>query len=220
MSLFTFLFYIITPSNFISLYLLHSISLTFSFPCVFVLSLVLNLNSFSPSVFPFPFAVHSGFFFPQGFITGALQTFARAHRASVDSVAFRFSVLSEEGREPVQRESGVIVNGLFLEGARWSASDGSLVESHAKELFTEMPPIWCEPVVMGAQASEYPLKELPGSYVCPVYKTLERRGTLSTTGHSTNFVLPIRLNSAVDGVPVPSKHWVARGVALLLALDY
>ena len=65
---------------------------------------------------------------------------------------------------------------------------GALVESKAKELFVSMPVIWFWPRRIAD--IEIPLEMLGGTaqvYICPVYKTSERRGMLSTTGHSTNF---------------------------------
>ncbi len=94
--------------------------------------------------------------------------------------------------------------GLFLEGCRWGYDVHELVESEPKVLYTPMPIIWMVP----QETSKF--KTYP-HYTAPLYKTSERRGILSTTGHSTNFVLDVRLPSNSNS----PAHWTRRGVALL-----
>ena len=54
-----------------------------------------------------------------------------------------------------------------------------------------------------------------GIYNCPVYKVVSRRGTLSTTGHSTNFVMMFEIPTNVE-----EDNWVRAGVAAFLSLRY
>jgi len=151
----------------------------------------------------------SGFFFPQSFLTGVLQNFARGQAIPIDKLSFDFVVMKEgaEIKEPPSK--GCYVNGLFLEGATWDSKDSILEESLYKVLYKEMPSIWMIPT-----EDKKEVDKIPNLYTCPLYKTSERKGTLMTTGHSTNFVLPIYLASKK-----PKEHWIKRGVALITQLN-
>uniref|UniRef100_A0A8C5KDU7 Dynein axonemal heavy chain 1 n=1 Tax=Jaculus jaculus TaxID=51337 RepID=A0A8C5KDU7_JACJA len=151
----------------------------------------------------------SGFFFPQAFLTGTLQNFARKFVISIDTIAFDFKVMAQSTSELNQRpDIGCYIHGLFLEGARWDPVDFQLAESRPKELYTEMAVIWLLPVPNRKA-------EHQNFYLCPIYKTLTRAGTLSTTGHSTNYVIAVEIPTTK-----PQRHWIKRGVALICALDY
>ncbi len=169
----------------------------------------------------------SGFFFAQAFITGALQNFARKYSIPIDTAEFDFAVLTPKQCEDAftaKPDDGVYIHGLFLDGARWNKESHVLGESNPRELFVPMPNIHLNPKVK----DQVPLvKGIPeqytGSYdgtahvyMCPVYRTSFRQGTLSTTGHSTNFVMFIRVPMAPEH---KQQHWIKRGVALLTQLD-
>ncbi|KAJ9575540.1 hypothetical protein L9F63_007610, partial [Diploptera punctata] len=145
----------------------------------------------------------SGFYFPQAFLTGTLQNFARKYVVSIDAISFGFK---KHPRNVLLMD--VVFGVYFLEGARWSEEKKLLAESRPKELYIEMPVVWLLP-------EENRVAPTTGIYECPVYKTLTRAGTLSTTGHSTNYVVAIEIPSDKS-----QTHWIKRGVALICALNY
>nr|CCC93687.1 unnamed protein product [Trypanosoma congolense IL3000] len=150
----------------------------------------------------------SGFFFPQAFLTGILQNFARKMQISIDTVSYGFEWKDEDpDKVNSAPDTGCYVHGIFIEGARIDRGTLSLVESMPKVLFEQVPLLWLKPIIN----REKPTHNV---YTCPLYKTLRRAGTLSTTGHSTNYVLTVEVPTSVD-----PKHWIKRGVAMVCALN-
>lgn len=84
----------------------------------------------------------SGFFFPQAFVTGILQNFARKQKIAIDRLNFDFKYLdhiTHQSEIKDKPEYGCYIYGLFLEGCRWSDMTHCLTDSKPKELFSQLP---------------------------------------------------------------------------------
>ncbi|XP_032581827.1 dynein heavy chain 6, axonemal [Drosophila sechellia] len=166
----------------------------------------------------------SGFFFPQSFLTGVLQTYARRRVLPIDSLKIDFDVFERElvqqdffemhtnnmsdqklyGNLPECTDAVINVHGIFIEAARWDLSKGGLCDANFGELFSRMPVVRFKPCLEISSTVRYE---------APLYKTQQRSGVLSTTGHSTNFILAVLLRSHND-----PEFWIMRGTALVSAV--
>lgn len=146
----------------------------------------------------------SGLFFPQGFMTGCLQTHSRHYKIPIDRLQFSFHILEAETIEEIDEapEDGVYVHGFYLDGARYNRDEAVIDDQVPSELYNKMPLIWFKP-------QEDYVRD-PEEYACPCYKTGKRAGVLSTTGQSTNFIIHVDIPTKV----VPGI-WVRRAAAML-----
>ena len=125
--------------------------------------------------------------------------------AGVDAITADATVGFTPERPP---EDGVLVEGLFLAGARYNRTLRVVQPPRPKQMVDPLPAIHFEPVENHVRDES--------AYECPLYKTSARAGTLSTTGASTNFVVALELPTK-PGEP-PTK-WIRMGVAALCATD-
>lgn len=135
----------------------------------------------------------SGFFFPQAFLTSTMQNFSRGNKIAIDKLSFEFVIKDDTKWTDVTEKpkDGCLIYGLYLEGCKWSFESHRLADSDPKKLFVELPMIHLLPVCDRVVPKS-------GLYNCPLYKVLSRTGTLSTTGHSTNYVVMMELPSEDD----------------------
>ncbi|XP_004388305.1 dynein axonemal heavy chain 6 [Trichechus manatus latirostris] len=169
----------------------------------------------------------SGFFFPQGFLTGTLQNHARKYNLPIDELSFKYNVIPAyrdqaaviEAAKTVQfgqelpmdmelpsPEDGVLVHGMFMDASRWDDKEMVIEDALPGQMNPMLPMVHFEP--------QQNYEPSPTLYHSPLYKTGARAGTLSTTGHSTNFVVTVLLPSKRS-----KDYWIAKGSALLCQLN-
>lgn len=102
-------------------------------------------------------------------------------------------------------KDGVYVKGLFLEAAGWDKKAGCLIEAEPMQLVCPMPTILFKPV-------ENKKKNTKGLYVCPCYVYPNR----AIGSGRPSFVVAVDLKTGA----MTSDHYVKRGTALLMSLDY
>ena len=94
---------------------------------------------------------------------------------------------------------------MYFSAATWDNTNNVLIDAKLNDLNPVVPIIEFIPTENYQRNSK--------DYQCPVYKTADRAGVLSTTGVSTNFVI------AID---IPTQHtqdfFIQRGTAILLSL--
>ena len=137
----------------------------------------------------------SAFFFPQGFLTAVLQLYSRKYLVPIDKLSFAFDFL--QGIEAEATE-GVYIHGLWMEGCRWDFNEMELAEPI--NIYSQAPIIHFLPTQSPKKFNE--------DYSMPLYKNTERSGLLSTTGHSSNYIISIDTPTSVKAI-----HWVLRSAA-------
>ena len=175
----------------------------------------------------------TGFFNPQGFLTAIQQEITRSHKNenwALDSVVLHAEVtdLNQDNVKSAPKVSyssylsfifkchflilylisiqeGVYVHGLFMDGASWSNSEASIVESAPKKLFSPMPIILVTAVTKSARKTIASSGNYGpfGGYECPVYKYPAR---------TDRYLIFSILLASHQQKPI---HWILRGVALL-----
>ncbi|RYG52936.1 hypothetical protein EON66_09295, partial [archaeon] len=152
----------------------------------------------------------SGFFFPQGFLTGVLQNHARKYHVAIDTLAFSFKTLDVDDPDVLPDADvpadGVLVYGMYMDSARYNKSTHMIDDSKPGEIYS----LW--PVVHMIPTKDY--KPNPADYSAPCYKTTTRAGVLSTTGISSSFVIAVDIPT--DRAP---EHWIYCAAALMLQLN-
>jgi len=183
----------------------------------------------------------TGFFNPQGFLTAMKQEVARTKKDkggwALDEVVYDTNVekdviTGDDGRLEGQKlgsvpGEGVLVHGLYLEGAGWNKADRRLEDSEPKQLYCQFPVLHVTAAYV--PRDEKSKQQAPGGggrnkvdlaqkiksyYDCPVYKYPKRNDKYKIF---RVYLKPEGSTAALTGNKsmTAAMKWKLSGVALL-----
>ncbi|KFG33497.1 putative dynein gamma chain, flagellar outer arm, partial [Toxoplasma gondii GAB2-2007-GAL-DOM2] len=152
----------------------------------------------------------SGFFNPEGFLTGMMQEVTRQHKKDqwgLDDVVLHTEVKGYDYDKVKETpDEGVNIHGLYIEGSRWNWHEGKLDESLPKVMVDRMPILYVTAVTSKDKKNRSAEFGQFEPYDCPVYKYPKR----------TDNYLVFRVNLRTEVQP---SHWKLRGTALLCSIE-
>lgn len=152
------------------------------------------------------------FYFPQGFLTAVMQNYSRMYQIPIDLLAQTFECTPYMDHlmipdDAEQNAPTTLIYGLYAEGCRVNLETLSLTDNAVGQAYAQVPVLKYIPIEEDALTERKQVS-------IPLYKTAARKGSLTTTGHSTNFITCVNMNSIEA-----QDFWTLRGAALLCQLD-
>jgi hypothetical protein len=145
------------------------------------------------------------FYHPEEFLTAVLQVYARKHTVPFDKLSWKTTAREDATGDLIGQapEEGIYIEGLPLEGARWSTERGTLEECGQRQLVNRLPVLHLLPT------TEQNAYDMAATYECPVYRTQNRgSGAMGLQNYIFSLYLP-----TLDESP---DHWVQRSVAAFI----
>lgn len=146
----------------------------------------------------------SGLHIPESYLTGLIQTTCRSKGWALDKSTMYTEVtkIFDEKEITKRLDQGTYVQGLYIEGARWSMDKDCLDIQNPKELVTQMPLVQIIPV----EANKIKLR---GTIKTPIYITQLRRNAM---GVGLVCEADLKTDQHIS-------HWILQGVAMMLNID-
>lgn len=141
-------------------------------------------------------------FNPQSFLTAIKQESKTGEDLNKLMISTEFTKKTFEQIDTHAKDGAAYCYGFLLDGASWDVSAGCMDEARPKEMFSHMPVCLC-------RATKAPdiVKETPGTYICPVYRT-EMRGN--------TYICEAQLKTPAKYEP---RKWILAGVAIILDVE-